>query len=213
MKKKSFNDKLGLTQSVLDGSKTMMREIIKCPKNYNDFKACQDVDGEYRFLLCNIFGFPEDEILPKYKVGEVVAVAQSYKELRDILAARGFKRTDDKFDKFYYAHVCDTDAGWNNKMLVKSDLMPHRIKITGIKAERLQDISDEDCLREGISYRDDIATYNLYGAAVYFYRSNGEEKRFSTSKEAFAAFINEILGTNAWERNPYVFCYNFELID
>lgn len=205
MKKKLFNDKLGLTQSVLDGSKTVMREIIKCPKNYNDFKACQDVDGEYRFLLCNIFGFPEDEILPKYKVGEVIAVAQSYSSIEREIEKEGLPlNIKDEFKK---------SKGWSNKMLVKSDTMPHHIKITDIKAERLQDISDEDCLREGISYRDDIATYNLYGAAVYFYRSNGEEKRFSTSKEAFVAFINEILGTNAWERNPYVFCYNFELID
>ena len=35
-------------------------------------------------------------------------------------------------------------------MFVKADLMPRHIEFTDRKVERLQDISDEDCLKEGI---------------------------------------------------------------
>lgn len=38
--------------------------------------------------------------------------------------------------------------GWDNKMFVRAEHMPHRIRITDIRVERLQDISDEDCLRK-----------------------------------------------------------------
>lgn len=85
---------------------------------------------------------------PKYKVGEVVAIAQSYMDVDQ------FHR---KGKNAAYLEYLDSILpelklypGWGNKMFVKADLMPHHIKITGIKVERLQDISDEDCLKEGI---------------------------------------------------------------
>ncbi|RKW57053.1 MAG: hypothetical protein D8H98_13645 [Prevotella sp.] len=69
-----------------------------------------------------------------YKVGEIVAVAQCYLDIGS-----------PQFDKF------GRDVSGNtNKMFVKAELMPHKIKITNVRIERLQDISDEDCLREGI---------------------------------------------------------------
>ena len=76
----------------------------------------------------------------RYKVGEVVAVAQKYKDIAlDVpveLAAELIKQ-----------------PGWNNKMFVRADLMPHHIRITNIRVERLRDISEEDCLKEGICRR------------------------------------------------------------
>lgn len=75
--------------------------------------------------------FDEGEILPRYKVGEIVAVAQSYADIG--------------IEPFAFC-----EAAWRNKMFVKAELMPYQIKITNVRIQRLQDISDEDCLREGI---------------------------------------------------------------
>ena len=61
--------------------------------------------------------------------------------------------------------------------------MPHQIKITNIRIERLQDISDEDCIKEGIQKGDFINTWNTY----YF---DGCNKVFKTPKEAFASLID-----------------------
>lgn len=90
MKKIIFNDDYGLTQAVLDGRKTMTRRIIKCPRTFRgewvagfnvhirqsdkkivDYPCMYDADGRE---------FDGGEILPKYKIGEVVAIAQSYKD-------------------------------------------------------------------------------------------------------------------------------------
>ena len=77
--------------------------------------------------------FDGGEILPKYKVGEIVAVAQAYREVAH--PNDGF--LDDRYEvKDEYA------AGWTNKMFVRADLMPHHIRITNVRVERLQDISD-----------------------------------------------------------------------
>ncbi|MCS2598890.1 hypothetical protein [Bacteroides thetaiotaomicron] len=157
MKKIMFNDKFGLTQAVLDGRKTMTRRIIKCPRTFRgewvagfnihrrhsdkkivDWPCMYDADERE---------FDMGEILPKYKLGEVVAIAQSYKDVDR------FHRKGKNADYLEYLDSILPELklypGWGNKMFVKADLMPHHIKITGIKVERLQDISDEDCLKEG----------------------------------------------------------------
>lgn len=98
------------------------------------------------------------------------------------------------------------EKGCHNKKFVKADLMPHRIRITNIRVERLQDISEEDCLEEGIWRDDNVGlegtTYWYYGLAY---------SSFRTAKEAYAAMIDKISGKGTWESNPWVFVYDFEL--
>ena len=140
MKKIMFSDKYGLTEAVLTGRKTMTRRIIPlCENDRNCLKIAEW--GEWFFSSRTGL----DGAYPAYNVGDELAVAQSYSNLREVLAKRDFKRTDALYDKFYWAmqmgEVHDGMPGWGNKMFVRADLMPHRIRITNIKAKRLQDIS------------------------------------------------------------------------
>jgi len=99
--------------------------------------------------------------------------------------------------------------GWTNKMFVKADLMPHHIKITGIKVERLQDISDEDCLKEGIIH---VSTF--LGQKIYHTpHVNGSYLSTNVAQEAFAYLIDKVSGKGTWESNPFVFAYEFVLFD
>ena len=194
MKKIMFNDKYGLTQAVLDGRKTMTRRISEDQIRNSIFckSGCESIHGY--------------EIKPKYKVGEVVAIAQSYMDV---------DRFHRKGKNAAYLEYLDSILpelklypGWGNKMFVKADLMPHHIKITGIKVERLQDISDEDCLKEGIFEWDagqkDIPFYSFSYADIpdYF-----------TPRDAFADLIDEVSGKGVFQSNPYVFAYEFVLVD
>lgn len=78
MKKIIFSDKYGLTQAVLEGRKTVTRRII--PREF--FTLMWDIDDDT--LVCeNNFGDFIDirnSKYAKYKLGEVVAVAQNYKD-------------------------------------------------------------------------------------------------------------------------------------
>lgn len=99
-------------------------------------------------------------------------------------------------------------AGWDNKMFSKAELMPHRIRITGIKCERLQDISDEDCIKEGLEWDH---------KARMFYVSLGitntlREWLGGTPRDAFASLTDMISGSGTWESNPFVTAYEFELV-
>lgn len=177
MKKIFFNDKLGLTQAVLEGRKTITRRIVP-------------------------FTYWEDKIhLSRYKVGEVVAIAQSYEA---VYHEQGLETLDMLVSSW------KNSKGWHNKLFVRADFMPHHIRITDLKVERLQDISDEDCLKEGIY--EDSGDDNFPPSIFYDFEGNKDDG-FDTPREAFAALIDKVLGKNIWLNNPYVFCYSFKLID
>lgn len=224
-KKIMFNDEFGLTQAVLEGRKTMTRRIFYIPDKLVPYL---DIDDTFDIAdNCIIWKDKSDNIRmtfePKYKVGEVIAIAQSYKNIDNYYNAALYRKTsihgqivneldlvsfqDIRRWKYFSGDLMNT-SGWTNKMFVKADLMPHHIEITGINIERLQDISDEDCLKEGIEE-------HLKGVQYGFTSNIGYigQYPFSTPCEAFSALIDRISGKCTWKRNPFVFCYEFKLID
>lgn len=204
MKKIMFNDKYGLTQAVLEGRKTQTRRMFL---KRGEESLLHGITPEYLI-----------SVRSRYTLGETIAIAQKYEDLI-------------KNDEFY--RLCGKNGmplecikyerGCNNKMFVRADLMPHHIRITKIRMERLQDISDEDCLKEGIC-RSDIKN-TLWGVAPI--RGEGESGTtyehsvlgygpwhlFPSVKRAYASLIDRISGKGTFESNPYVFVYDFELID
>lgn len=196
MKKIMFNDSCGLTQAVLEGRKTMTRRLINLCENDLHFMKIAD-RGEY--LFCSKTAL--DSAYPRYKVGEILAVAQSYHALNKA----GYVAPE------WLDHICESSAGYNNKMFVRAELMPYRIKITNIKVERLQDISNEDCLKEGIKEKSRFP----HKKSCPFYFDGGKhewDNSYRTPRQAFAALIDKVCGRGTWNINPYVFVYEFELL-
>ena len=212
MKKIMFNDKYSLTQAVLDGRKTMTRRIVKCPRTFKG-EWVAGFNIHRRHSDKKIVGWPcmydaderefdMGEIFPKYKVGEVVAIAQSYLNL-SLAEVSQWKSNGNKT-------TINSLAGWTNKLFTKAELMPHHIRITNIKIEKLQGISDKDCLKEGI-YKGQCGSADTHFMDAYYYK--GDIQPYCTPREAFAALIDKVSGKGTWESNPYVFVYEFELID
>ena len=199
-----FSDKYGLTQAILEGRKTQTRRIITYPKTFKG----KDVCGLYVYrwkadgVITEICMYDRDEIsidegqiLPKYKIGEIIAIAQSYNS--------------------FYNDECNPNlfpngAGWTNKMYVKPELMPHQIRITNVRAERLQDISDEDCLKGGI-IKGKVGSEDTHFMDAYYIPTLKKDP-FCTPQGAYSYLIDKISGKGTWENNPYVFVYDFELV-
>lgn len=134
---------------------------------------------------------------PRYKVGEIVAVAQC---LRDM----GYNPRDTKHRSGAIWGLDHTPA-WTNKMFVYASECILRIRITGWRRERIQEISDEDCLKEGI----------LAGNVepkMYGFQNGKHKESYFTPREAFAALLRKMYGKRAWDDNPYVDVYEFELV-
>ena len=192
-----FNDRYGLTQAVIGGRKTVTRRVVDVSGKYSELRVWQPAiempDGLYGY---NDNGW--EYLVEPYRKDEIVAIAQSYKNC-------GFVRefvTDD----------AEMYAGWNNKMFVRAGMMPHQIRILDVRAERLQDITKEDCLREGIEL---MSVYEklwskmpkpMYRNPVYVGLIE------SDPREAFASLIDKISGRGTWNKNPFVWRIEFKLV-
>lgn len=216
MKKIMFNDRYGLTQAVLEGRKTQTRRILYPTMLFRRMKTFEgwseeDIGSWKASCMKRLYAAQGEELQQmldcalqhsRYKLGETIAIAQKYKDIMH-------------YAKFYILCGCygmyfdrvRHEKGYTNKMFVSADLMPHHIRITRIRVERLQDISDEDCLEEGIWTR----TGRWY---CYDIIRRGEEyfDPYPDPREAYSVLIDHISGKGTWDSNPYVFVYDFELI-
>lgn len=208
MKKILFNDEFLLTKAVLDGRKTQTRRIVP-QKELDKINLFQEEYYDATFdklegveLLTHYFLTEKCGKLP-YNVGEVVAVAQ---RMCDVYAewdmAHLGKDTKALMEKF------GGSPCFNNKMFVKASEMPHQIRMTNVRVEKLQDISDDDCLKEGLEW--DAKAQSYY--AGYSMETGKKNWLGNTPCEAFAHLINKVSRKDVWQENPYVFVYDFELV-
>lgn len=200
-----FNDKYGFTQAVLEGRKTQTRHIAYTGNATNiDCGICVE---QKNFGMTVLFHGIDEIAKSRYKIGEEVAFAQSYKDIHaEILREVGDWDLKNEFL---------LSKGYTNKMFVKADKMPHRIRITDIRAEQLQDISEDDCLAEGIKEIYDTNGDDpdeFYGYAFLPYASPCTAHCYCGAQEAYAALVDKLYGKGTWKNNPYVFVYEFELI-
>ena len=190
---------------IVEGRITQFREIMKPqPKN---------------FIGATPYGFSRKDygwdyyspIKPRFKIGETLYLKEPYRILKrngsryKIAYQDGYNTVKTHLSIKSITHP----NKWCNKLYMSKDFARYFIEITGVNAERLQDISDENCIREGI-----IAHYGGFEDGTdeeLVYYSNGIETDFEKPQQAFAALIDKIQ-KGAWERNEFYWAYEFKLI-
>lgn len=198
MKKMMFNDRYGLTQAVIHGRKTVTRRVVK-----DAWWPIYKIEAEgMRGDLINVIANNGKLVIERkcpYKIGEIVAVAQRYDS---------FLHPNNGVIEHDYQTTALASKGWDNKMFVKADLMPHQIQIRDIRIERLQDISDIDCIKEGIRHAYAESILGMHG----YIDCEGTGLWFNTPREAFASLIDKVSGRGTWDRNPFVWRIEFKLV-
>lgn len=200
MKKIMFNERFDLNRAVLQGEKTNTRRDGH--RVYLDYERGRSL-GDYPTLTLEEYAMQKSP----FKVGEIVAVAQSYKAL-------GY---DPMFCPPGHEDGLGSEEGWSNKMYVSADLCKHHIRIDAVKFERLQEITDEEILKEGImeyypyidrNPEDKLKTYRFRDK-----KSKYGYYQLHPARDCFAELIDRISGKGTWEANRYVYAYSFTLID
>lgn len=184
-----------LFHATVRGSKTQTRRIVKP----------QPDDGQ---IWNSILGL---EMKPRYKNGELLYLKEPY--IDDLSMDKTFYKFD-KADFLEVQHKASYLFGtgvpptlWKNKLFMPQSAARYFIKITDVRFERLQEITEEDCIKEGIEAftKDErVFKYGLEGWAW------SDMPR--SPIEAYARLIGQINGKGTWESNPFVFVYDYELM-
>lgn len=182
-----------LFYKVVNGEKTQTRRIIKPqPDEYSDL-------GE---ILVDVHHhvYRNDRIKARYKPGETLYLKEPY-----LFGKHGITYK-------YGNPEHGIDGGWNNKLFMPEKYARHLVEITSVRTEGLQDISDGDCMKEGIEFYDGYSV-NEFACRYVAKRIKGVDFviPFKTPQEAYAALIDKINGKDTWESNPWVWVYDFRL--
>ena len=188
---------------VVTGEKIQTRRIISPQPDSRGFRTTNIMFEDWHGR----------EIRPKYKVGETVYLKEPY-----ILYQEDYQESKLSQSGIQYAYkfgsnlsieeiTGKSDSKWSNKLFMPESAARHFVEITAVRAERLQDISEEDCLKEGIEkviWRGEFIKKSEH----YF---NGYES-YDTPIEAYAELIDRINKEGIWEKNPWVWVYDFKLV-
>ena len=206
-----------LFHAAIEGLKTQARWIMKPQPTGEVFEwSKKPLSLDFPEWEGDFYWLDENEgvvlISPPYKVGEILYLKEPYCVLSDGLVLYRYSVDGHKYRM-------------KNKQSMPEEYARYFIEITGVRCERLQEISDEDCLREGIYCKTVSCEKDMCGTIHYaeptkrFYShsilwhdgGNIVYKTFCTPREAYAALINSIYGGGTWESNPYVWPYEFKL--
>lgn len=77
-----------------------------------------------------------------------------------------------------------------------------RVRITEVWCMRMKDITDRDCIAEGVQVLDDF---------FYFIDHRTDQvHKYPTPRKAFQGLIGCIYDPDTWRRNPWVWAYEFK---
>ena len=97
-------------------------------------------------------------------------------------------------------------------MFVKSEVMPNRIRFTGRKIERLQSITEEDSLMEGVKKDTNLGWYYMPNLYIHRKTNTGDPSLFENPKAAYLKLCQKLRMVLDYSANPWVIAYTFELV-
>ena len=229
MKPIPFNTEM--VRAILDGRKTQDRRVVKPQPGgvtkdgvaYNKFKEIEVCrDGKLLTISHSEDGKPfVDTIKPRYQPGDILWVQETWTvedvDEETMKAVIGYKSEGNTQEGFQKTISIDDYEKYESKLYSEQEYWPsiHMpkeaarifLRVTGVRVERLQDISSEDALAEGViewicskynsgSYADNA----MRGAAC------------AKPERAFALLWDSLNAKRGypWKSNPWVWVIEFE---
>lgn len=182
--------------------------------------------------------FIQEEVKAKAKVGDIIWCRETFVE--------GYAMEDGNFmndgngnqiQRIWYK--ADGDLGnwytgdsdfptenipWKPSIHMKKEACRNFLKVADVRVERLQDISEDDAIGEGVEksylcYSDptkgySFISYNVPRTEIY------RKKKikvvggyFEFAKDSYKSLWEEINGKGSWNKNPWVFVYKFDRLE
>lgn len=188
-----------MVQAILDGRKTQTRRVCKPQPEIGLLRGDLDYQWYDTDWECAIH--TGDGFEPKYEKGDILWIRETFVDVGE--------KADQYFNgvRFHYKANEDFVGCWPWKPSIHMPKAAARIflKVTDVRVERLQDISQEDAEAEGVKIDDD-------GLSCWNYLKNNWDD--FAPEDSFESLWQKINGkTYPWEANPWVWVYTFERIE
>ncbi len=180
-----------MVRAILEGRKTQTRRIIKGPGEINR----NDYNNHWPFVRTEE-GY-EEKPCPYGEVGNLLWVRET------------FIKSEYATDLYYYKTDKGVSGKWKPSIHMPKSAARIWLEITNVRCERLNEISEQDAISEGIEQTEDKAfgkvwaNYGkLYKDALFYYNPI----------HSFASLWENINGEVSWRLNPWVWVIEFKLI-
>lgn len=207
-----------MVQAIEKNQKRQTRRIIK-PQPYYIENGWQ-WDGNRQkakkatgsITVCGKDVKPEtDEFFPasaKYKIGDILWVRETFLDISELKDSPLFHA----HDKGDFVFKADNEFigchNWKPSIYMPKDAARYFLKVTNVRCERLQDISEEDSKKEGTTKGRFLLGPNMIKKQFQL-----EHSVHGSHYEGFKYIWHVINGAESWKANPWVFVYDFEKIE
>jgi len=204
-----------MIQALLDGRKTQTRRVIKPQPNETSaqgkrilevvdyFTGVPSLGKAYYWKECGCWNSSEAFQCPYGKVGDLLWVKEPY-GFHQACPYEEPKDTDIVYKADGFPSKLQYEQEWKPSIFMPKWASRLTLKITDIRAERVQDISEKDSRKEGVE------TFMQYGSSA-FKDYSGNHHAFFSAKESFETLWQSINGN--WDDNPWVWKVEFEVIN
>ena len=178
-----------MVQAILDGRKSCTRRLLKGPFTVHPNGYITKPRGNEN--LC-----PYE---PPYQLGDILYVREAfYRDENCIL----YKAYNEKLTGYRNMSGEDVSVKWHPSIHMPKEAARIWLKVTDVRVERLQDITDDGAKAEGANWKN--------GKSVGW-----EEKMKRTATERFVEIWDSTikksdLDSCGWDANPYVWVISFE---
>ena len=199
-----------MVQAILEGRKTQTRRVVKVPIKPMEEVMCttetnpNDPEFSGFYLVKNSF-----TIHTKSKYAQELC---HLGQVNDVLWVREtWQNSANNVYYHYKADFTEPGKGWKPSIFMPKDAARIWLKITAIRVERLNQILDEDAIKEGIEEVESklIPHYRNYGKQLIAEDYNF----FCSAVNSFRSLWESINGDGSWKQNPWVWVIEFERIE
>jgi hypothetical protein len=217
-----------MVRAIRDGTKTKTRRIVKPCKDmsFGCALAPHEIAGEVNNgdYMNSPYGQPGDRLWVRetyFAFGRWITRFSANKK-RD--EWHFIDMTQDTGNDYLYAAdgVSDTDAFIKKRNSVTpmywkrpAIFMPRwasriNLEITGVRVERLKDISEQDAIAEGVKLRPRAISPSE--SEPFYWDYMRDEPAYRTARDSFASLWESINGPGSWDSNPWVWVIEFRRV-
>jgi len=122
--------------------------------------------------------------------------------------ADGGERLIDAPQEYILPKAASKVGNWVTPLFMPRWASRITLEITDARIEHLQDISDEDCIAEGIEPVSQLGIMRACGWKDY----SGKTRGFLYPKDSYKSLWESINGVGSWSKDPFVWAISFRRV-